>query len=37
MIEEPELTKRFGEDYLEYKKRVLMFIPRLGKRRTSLY
>mgnify|MGYP001114460041 CR=1 FL=1 len=37
MIEEPELTKRFGKDYLEYKKRAPMFIPRFGKRRTSLH
>jgi protein-S-isoprenylcysteine O-methyltransferase Ste14 len=28
-IEEPELEKRFGKEYLEYKKRVPMFIPRL--------
>ncbi|HEY3251175.1 MAG TPA: isoprenylcysteine carboxylmethyltransferase family protein [Ignavibacteria bacterium] len=26
-IEEPELEKRLGEDYLEYKKRVPMFFP----------
>jgi len=37
MIEEPELAKRLGRDYLEYKKRVPMFIPRLGKKRTSLH
>jgi len=29
MIEEPELEKRFGEEYVEYKKKVPMFIPRL--------
>lgn len=28
-VEEPELEKRFGKEYLEYKKRVPMFIPRL--------
>ena len=28
-IEEPELEKRLGKDYFEYKKRVPMFIPRL--------
>jgi hypothetical protein len=31
-IEEPELEKRFGKEYVEYKKRVPMFIPRLKKR-----
>lgn len=30
-IEEPELEKRLGKEYLEYKKRVPMFIPRLRK------
>lgn len=28
-IEEPELEKRLGNEYLEYKKRVPMYIPRL--------
>jgi len=28
-IEEPELEKRLGREYLEYKKRTPMFIPRL--------
>ena len=28
-IEEPELEKRLGTEYIEYKKRVPMFIPRL--------
>lgn len=28
-IEEPELEKRLGKEYLEYKKRVPMYIPRL--------
>jgi len=27
-IEEPELEKRLGKEYLEYKKRIPMFIPR---------
>jgi protein-S-isoprenylcysteine O-methyltransferase Ste14 len=27
-IEEPELEKRLGEEYIEYKKKVPMFIPR---------
>jgi protein-S-isoprenylcysteine O-methyltransferase Ste14 len=31
-VEEPELELRFGKEYVEYKKRVPMFIPRLGKR-----
>jgi len=33
-IEEPELEKRLGAEYLEYRKRVSMFIPWL-KRRTT--
>ena len=32
-IEEPELEKRLGMEYIEYKKRVSMFIPRLKRRR----
>jgi protein-S-isoprenylcysteine O-methyltransferase Ste14 len=28
-IEEPELEKRLGKEYLEYKKRTPMFIPGL--------
>jgi len=28
-IEEPELEKRLGQEYFEYKKMVPMFIPRL--------
>lgn len=28
-VEEKEMEKKFGEEYLEYKKRVPMFIPRL--------
>jgi protein-S-isoprenylcysteine O-methyltransferase Ste14 len=31
-VEEPELEKRLGEEYLEYKKRVPMFIPWLKVR-----
>ena len=31
-IEEPELIKRLGEDYLEYRNRTPMFIPRWGDR-----
>jgi protein-S-isoprenylcysteine O-methyltransferase Ste14 len=30
-IEEPELVKRLGQDYIEYRKRTPMFFPRLGK------
>jgi len=30
-IEEPELEKRLGKDYLEYKKSVTMFFPRFKK------
>jgi len=32
-VEEKEMEKKFGEEYLEYKKRVPMFIPRLKKRK----
>ena len=31
-IEEPELEKRLGTEYIEYKKRTPMFIPRLNGR-----
>jgi protein-S-isoprenylcysteine O-methyltransferase Ste14 len=31
-VEEKELEKKFGEEYLEYKKRVPMFIPKFRKR-----
>lgn len=31
LIEEPELEKRFGSAYVEYRKRVPMFIPRFGR------
>ena len=29
-IEEPELVKRFGDEFIEYRKRTPMFIPRPG-------
>jgi len=29
--EEPALTEQFGEEFLEYKKNVPMFIPRVTK------
>ncbi len=32
-IEEKEMEKKFGEEYLKYKKSVPMFIPRFGKRK----
>ena len=32
-IEEKEMEKKFGKQYLEYKKNVPMFIPRLSKRK----
>jgi protein-S-isoprenylcysteine O-methyltransferase Ste14 len=31
-VEEKEMEKKFSKEYLSYKKRVPMFIPRLGKR-----
>jgi protein-S-isoprenylcysteine O-methyltransferase Ste14 len=31
-IEEPELEKRLGDEYLEYRRRTPMFIPRIGRR-----
>lgn len=33
LVEEPELERRFGPAYAEYRKRVPMFFPRLGQRR----
>jgi len=30
-IEEPELVKRFGDEYIEYQRRTPMFIPGLGR------
>ena len=32
VIEEPELEKRLGADYIEYRKRTPMFFPRIGTR-----
>ena len=32
-VEEPELTRRFGAAYTEYKERVPMFVPRWRRRR----
>ena len=32
-VEEKEMEKKFGEQYLKYKESVPMFIPRLGKRK----
>ena len=32
-IEEKEMEKKFGEQYLKYKESVPMFIPRFGKRK----
>jgi protein-S-isoprenylcysteine O-methyltransferase Ste14 len=32
-VEEPELELRFGREYLEYKKKVPMFIPRLTRQK----
>ena len=29
-IEEPELVKRLGQEYIEYRKKTPMFFPRLG-------
>lgn len=31
-VEEPELARRFGASYVEYRKRVPMFVPRLTRR-----
>ncbi|MFC2076543.1 methyltransferase family protein [candidate division KSB1 bacterium] len=31
-IEEPELEKRFGRDYLDYRRQVPMFVPRLSRK-----
>ena len=33
-IEEPELVKRFGDEYIEYRRRTPMFIPSPGRNRT---
>jgi len=29
LVEEPELERRFGESYKEYRRRVPMFVPRV--------
>jgi protein-S-isoprenylcysteine O-methyltransferase Ste14 len=34
-VEEPELAKRLGEEYLEYRKRTPMFFPRWKQRRPA--
>ena len=34
-IEEPELVKRLGAEYVEYRRRTPMFVPRPGGRRTE--
>lgn len=34
-VEEPELAKRLGEEYIEYMKRTPMFFPRLTRRRPA--
>lgn len=31
LIEEPELERRFGESYIEYRRRVPMFVPRSAR------
>jgi len=36
-IEEPELEKRLGNDYAEYKRKVPMFFPRIFKKGSSSY
>jgi protein-S-isoprenylcysteine O-methyltransferase Ste14 len=32
LVEEPELERRFGESYIEYKRRVPMFVPKGARR-----
>ena len=34
-IEEPELVKRLGDEYAEYKRRTPMFIPRIRRENRS--
>ncbi|MHA2203038.1 MAG: methyltransferase family protein [Candidatus Hodarchaeales archaeon] len=35
LIEEPELGKRLGKEYLDYKKKVPMFVPRMRMKKHS--
>jgi len=32
LVEEPELERRFGESYIEYRRRVPMFVPKGARR-----
>jgi len=32
LVEEPELERRFGENYIEYRRRVPMFVPKISRR-----
>jgi protein-S-isoprenylcysteine O-methyltransferase Ste14 len=34
-IEEPELVKRFGDEYIEYRRRTPMFVPGFWRRSTQ--
>lgn len=34
-IEEPELVKRLGDEYVEYRRQTPMFIPGLSRRRSK--
>lgn len=34
-IEEPELVRRFGDEYIEYRRRTPMFLPGLGRGRST--
>ena len=34
LVEEPELERRFGESYIEYKRRVPMFIPKCARHKS---
>ena len=36
-IEEPELAMRFGDEYIEYRRRTPMFLPRAAKLSASLF
>ena len=33
-IEEPELIRRFGDEYITYRNRTPMFVPRFGRERS---